>query len=562
MILPSSVLCLRRSNNHRALLFTRYMSRLARQPQKQPARLVLSSKVAEPKKLRQKKADTPPAALNQRHASIRPQRLIREKDSVQGKAQDRKKLKTEFKQMKMAQSLSTVSRTARTISGEKIQSRSSFDEFNLLETIKEAIRADALSDLETVQPTPVQKLVIPVLLQADEDKRKAHAGEMKPYLIAAETGSGKTLAYVLPVIDHIKRAEDAQRLEEECLWTSSNVDPFDLEIPTLESEEGYGRPRAVILVPTSELVSQVGALLKSLSHRVKFRAVQISRDYSPKVLRNRLASQVDIVVATPHLLGSLTAKSPGTFSRCSHIVVDEADSLFDRSFSPITSAIIGRANNLERLILCSATIPRSLDTRLRIIYPEVKRLVTPNLHAIPRRVQLSLVDIDADPYRGNRNLACADTLYTIAKEDSEGSYVKKVVVFVNEREAAAEVAQYLRSKGLDAVEYARDTVGRAASSVLDQFTGPKQEADPGTDGKQRVKILVTTDIASRGVDTKTVKNVILYDVPYSTIDFIHRLGRTGRMGRRGKAVILVDKNTNKGWVADIRRSMYMGGPLV
>src|SRR5690606_13207098 len=120
-------------------------------------------------------------------------------------------------------------------------------------------------------------------------------------------------------------------------------------------------------------------------------------------------------------------------------------------------------------------------------------------------------------------------------------FAKRVVVFVNERETTEEVTKYLQETGFNAVSINRDSDSR---KILESFTGEKEPSTAGWDGirKGGIKILVTTDLASRGVDTKNVKNVILYDVPYTSIDFIHRLGRTGRMGRRGRAWVLVDKD--------------------
>lgn len=565
-----------------------------------PSRLVLSTRVAD----RKQKPST--SGLNIRQAKLPPPRPGSFRDVRKPSAdtrfgrkdsQDRNKPKPSFKHMKMAQTLSPVSWTQRTSVEAKIEPWSSFNDFDLLPSVKEAISNEALKDLTTIQPTAVQRLSIPVLTGMGlKVRQKAMSGSrFESFLIAAETGSGKTLAYIIPTIDYLKREEEALRKEEVLKeedkakrlarkLEQEQKELFDLEIPTVERTDINGKPRAVILVPTSELVNQVGAVIKSISHIVKLRSALISRDFTGRVIRNRLFSApIDILVSTPHLLSSMAENDPRILSNCSYIIVDEADSLFDRSFSPITSAIISRAENLKRLILCSATIPKSLDRSLRKLYPDMQRLVTPHLHAIPRRVQLSIVDADADPYRSNKPLACADTLHKLAKDESEAGFIKKVIVFVNERETTEEVASYLRSKGFDAASLERDTADRKAAAVLDYFTGPKTAVGPGTNAMDRMAVLVTTDIASRGVDTKTVKNVVLYDVPFSTIDFIHRLGRTGRMGRRGQAVILVDKNTNKAWVKDIKkysthiasidshalltawaknRAMYLGGPLI
>lgn len=538
-----------------------------------PSRLILSTHVAD----RKQKSGT--GGLNVRQAGLpspRPFQNTKRSNSdthpSQKNSQDRK-AKPSFKHMKMAQSLSPVSWAQRTSTEAKIEPWSSFNDFDLLPSVKEAVSNKVLKDLTTIQPTAVQRLAIPALIGMGLKARQktVSEGRFESFLIAAETGSGKTLAYIIPVIDYLKREEKvlleykskeeeipnslAKRLEKE------QRELFDLEIPTVENTDINGKPRAVVLVPTSELVNQVGAVIKAMSHVAKLRSALISRDFSGRVIRNRLFfSPIDILVSTPHLLSSLAENDPRILSNCSHIIVDEADSLFDRSFSPITSAIISRAEGLKRLILCSATIPKSLDRSLRKLYPDMQRLVTPHLHAIPRRVQLSIVDTDADPYRGNKLLACADTLHKLAKDETEEGFVKKIIVFVNERETTGEVASYLRFRGFDTASLERDTSDRKDASVLDYFTGPKTAVGPEVKAMDRMAVLVTTDIASRGVDTKTVKNVVLYDVPFSTIDFIHRLGRTGRMGRRGQAVILVDKNTNKAWVKDIKK--YENGFLL
>lgn len=544
-------------------IFARGMARTSSGQRDRPSRLMLSTRVAD----RKQKPST--GGLNVRQAGLTPPRPFRDtgrSDSSTRKDSQDRKTKPSFKHMKMAQSLSPVSWAQRANTGAKIENWGSFNDFDLLPSIKEAVSNKALNDLTTIQPTAVQKLVIPVLTGMGLKARQkiVFKGRFESFLIAAETGSGKTLAYLIPTMDYLKREEEIlletkfseEEVEARSLAKRLEMEQqlFDLEVPTVENTDVNGKPRAVILVPTSELVNQVGAVIKSMSHIVKLRSALISRDFSGRVIRKRLFfSPIDILVSTPHLLSSLAENDPRILSNCSHIIVDEADSLFDRSFSPITSAIISRAEGLKRLILCSATIPKSLDRSLRKLYPDMQRLVTPHLHAIPRRVQLSIVDIDADPYRGNKLLACADTLHKLAKDDTEEGFIKKVIVFVNERETTAEVASYLRFRGFDAASLERDTSDRKDASVLDYFTGPKTAVGPEVKAMDRMAVLVTTDIASRGVDTKTVKNIVLYDVPFSTIDFIHRLGRTGRMGRRGQAVILVDKNTNKAWVKDIKR---------
>jgi ATP-dependent RNA helicase MRH4 len=306
-------------------------------------------------------------------------------------------------------------------------------------------------------------------------------------------------------------------------------------------------------------------------------------------------------MSTPHLLASIAKTDPYVLSRVSHIVVDEADSLLDRSFAPTTLEIIDKtASSLKQLILCSATIPRSLDSLLRKKYPEVRRLATPNLHAVPRRVQLGVVDIDKDPYRGNRSLACADVIWSLGKAgggESPGPFAsymgptdKKILVFVNEREEAEDVAKFLQAKGIDAVSFSRDSLQRQ-SEILAEFTEsrpPPNPVDimlaqrkkrledsaipfemPGEPKEPRpsrkllnTKVLVMTDLGSRGIDTLPVKTVILYHVPHTTIDFLHRLGRVGRMGKRGRGIVLVGKKDRKDVVREVREAMFRGQALI
>lgn len=175
-----------------------------------------------------------------------------------------------------------------------------------------------------------------------------------------------------------------------------------------------------------------------------------------------------------------------------------------------------------------------------------------------------------------------------------GPKVKKILVFVNEREEADEVAQFLRTKGIDAVSLSRDSDTRRQEEILAEFTEtpdepttdevlmaqknrreleavpfamPEQPANRGgarSSGRQlsNTKVLVTTDIASRGIDTLAVKTVILYHVPHTTIDFIHRLGRLGRMGKRGRGIVLVGKKDRKDVVKEVREGMFRGQALI
>lgn len=586
------------------------------------ARMTLSPNVAKTslKKPRPGRDRTGPfAAMNQTQARIRDAPRSRSQAALKRSGEDGKSEKKEaplYKALKMQTTLSPVTYGRRTAIKSKISNITSFDHFPLLPAVRHSIFSQALSGLADVTPTPIQRLAIPQLLGDTSQNKKAPKNsddepQYDQFLLAAETGSGKTLAYLLPVVDAIKRAEKIDKEEEKLLEEQKAKEreerlknrTFDLE-PEEPPMTDAGRPRAIILVPTSELVSQIGTQVKALSHTVKYRSGMIASTLTPRRIKNTLfhPDGIDILVSTPHLLTSIAKTNPYVLSRVSHLVLDEADSLMDRSFLPTTMEVVDKAApSLKKLIFCSATIPRSLDNQLRKRYPNIKRLTTPNLHAIPRRVQLGVVDIDKEPYRGNRNLACADVVWSIGKagESSDGPgyghlapymgpKVKKIIVFVNEREEANEVAHFLNSKGIDAVSLSRDSSSRKQEEILAEFTqvelpptseeiilARKQaraekaipfalpEKKPEVERRlPNTKVLVTTDIASRGIDTLAVKTVVLYHVPHTTVDFIHRLGRLGRMGKRGRGIVLVGKKDRKDVVREVRDGMFRGQALI
>jgi len=488
----------------------------------------------------------------------------------------------------MHKSLATVGYGHRTRIKQRIQQIESFDQFELLPSVQKAVSGDVLKGMVGIKPTPVQRLAIPALLGQDTEGKKSRpksAPSRRDFLLAAETGSGKTLAYLLPAINAMKAAEAQdeivaaykERLQAEKERRSV---PGYRGPKVFEPHPTTARPRVVVLVPTAELVDQVGAVATAISHEVKFKAQRLSANMSAKVIERNLFSTngVDLVVATPHLLASIADSDPNVLSRVTHLVIDEADSLLDRSFSPVTTKIIDRAKpSLQQLIFCSATIPKRLDSYIGEEYPNAQRITTPNLHAIPRRVQLGVIDVVKDPYRNNKNLACADAIWSIGKEAAkheggqgeDGVDVKRIIVFVNEREKTQEVADFLESKGIDAVALHRDNAEHRQSEMLASFTTREPlKIDRGVAAQARgrrlpnTKVIVATDLASRGIDTLAVRHVVLYDVPHTSIDFIHRLGRAGRMGRRGRGIVLVGKDDRRDIVADVRESMFMGQALI
>ena len=577
--------------------------------ERKPSRMVLSPRVARPapskndafRRQRQKEGYVGPfGGMNRTVANI--ERFERPSSPTTTDARPRSgsgrkaaggkesKGRDTRKALKMQQALHPIGYGQRTRTKTEMSKFEDFSQFDLVPGVQEAISGEALKGMVDIKPTPVQRLAIPALLghKASSLSRipSASASGRKEFLLAAETGSGKTLAYLAPTINALKKSENNnpdiaaynERLEKEKLKNEGQ--PVSSWIENFEPHPNKARPRAVVLLPTAELVGQVNKVAKAIAHVARLKIRPLSGDYTAMKIQNNLYHNmgVDMIVATPHLLASIADSDPYVLSRVSHLIIDEADSLLDRSFAPETSKIIDRAlPSLKQLVFCSATIPRRLDKYLDEKFPDMHRITTPNLHAIPRRVQLGVIDVSKDPYRNNKNLACADAIWSIGKEaaDHEGPIkgemdVKRIMVFVNERETTKEVADYLVSKGIDAVALHRDTLESRQSEMLESFTTKdpmKVSLDsslPSLKGRRlpNTKVIVATDLASRGIDTLAVRHVVLYDVPHTTIDFIHRLGRAGRMGRRGKGIVLVGKDDRRDVVAEVRESMYRGQALV
>ncbi|KAL2181721.1 P-loop containing nucleoside triphosphate hydrolase protein [Thermothelomyces heterothallicus CBS 202.75] len=583
-----------------------------------PSRMVLSDRVARGSRAddasrRSRDRDRPEGpwgGANRTVANIDParrrgpasNRRDRKADTRDEPGQTRDKDESHLKALKMQRALATISYRQRTAVKARISDVESFEQFDLLPSLKEAVYNEVLKGMVDVKPTPVQRLAIPALLgkpvgqHADAGRRpKGAEPKREEFLLAAETGSGKTLAYLLPIIQALKIAEaddDAVKAYNERLEAERERRggaPVSEWIDKFEPHPNHARPRAVVLVPTAELVDQVLATAKKISHVAKFKVRPVSASYSPVKIQRNMYSHggIDMVVATPHLLAAMAESDPNILSRVHHLVIDEADSLLDRSFSPETTKIVERAMpSLKQLVLCSATIPLRLDNYLADHFPDIKRIATPNLHAIPRRVQLGVVDVSKDPYRNNKLLACADAIWTIGKDsslqgDADEVDIKRIMVFVNERETTQQVADYLVSKGIDAVALHRDTPEHRQSEMLASFTTrePMRATRDEIEAAKRAvlaragpaaprrhlpntKVIVATDLASRGIDTLAVRHVVLYDVPHTTIDFIHRLGRAGRMGRRGRGIVLVGKNDRRDVVAEVKESMFRGQALI
>lgn len=423
---------------------------------------------------------------------------------------------------------------------EKVQS---FSSLRIEPTVREAITSEILGHLQTKTPTAIQKLAIKAIRASKKAPNSLHT-----YLLAAETGSGKTLAYLAPLMSNLKD-EEINNPEE---WGKMQRAPII---------------RSVVLVPTLELVSQVNDVVRTLSSKPKLSSFASGQGISTKSASARLSRRTDILITTPdRFLNMFSGESAkGQLRHCRQAVIDEADTLMDDSFAQSTQQAINQLPNLNDLVFCSATIPRSFDRRMHKMYPDATRIVTPGLHKIPRHIDFRVIEVFKPPFLNSKQLALHQALYSIHHDNSEEGLVKRVVVFVNKSDEIETLVNYLNEKGYPAVGAFGKISRQERMGIIQDFISPakslEEEKEQYANSPTKVKVLVTTDLLARGVDMQNIRNVVLYDLPFSSVDMLHRAGRTGRLNKRGKVILFVTKKESQGWVKGLERTVKNGMAL-
>ncbi|MBG9388445.1 DEAD/DEAH box helicase [Caenimonas aquaedulcis] len=341
--------------------------------------------------------------------------------------------------------------------------------------------AAACKDAGFDTPTPIQVQAIPPLLQG------------RDLLGLAATGSGKTAAFALPLL---------QRLA-----AGKHLAPR--------------RTRVLVLVPTRELSAQVGEVFRVLgagaAHRLKIAVLFGGVSVNPQMMN--LRGGADVVVATPGRLLDLLERNALRLDAVESLVLDEADRLLDLGFSAERERVLAALPAKRQTLMFSATFP-----------PQVEALAASLLHEAIR------IDVATEP--GAEPAIVQRVIAVDAKRRTEllrhlvqeGKW-ERVLVFVATRYAVELVAGKLYDRGVYAVPLHGDMSQGRRTEVLQDFK----------DG--RWDVLVTTDLAARGIDIPGLAIVVNYDLPRSPNDYVHRIGRTGRAGAAGMAVSFVSAAT-------------------
>ncbi len=338
---------------------------------------------------------------------------------------------------------------------------------------------DDLEERGLATPTPCQCQAWPIVLSG------------RDLIAIAETGSGKTLAYVLPAIVHVNMQ------------------------PALEMGEG---PIALMLAPTRELASQIELEVAKFaeSSEIKHACVTGGVPKGPQIKTLKWGG-IEICVATPGRLIDLLDGGQTNLRRTTFVVLDEADRMLDMGFEPQIRRIIAQTRCDRQTLLFTATWPvevrevarefiRNDPVEMRVGGAGDGLLASKNVEQIVHMVE------DAE--------AKYAKLMEILEEEMDGS---SILVFVETKALVDQLTRRLRSEGWPALGLHGDKEQKERDWVLEEFRAA------------RSPIMISTDVASRGLDVVGVKLVVNHDFPKTVEEYVHRIGRTGRAGRKGKS---------------------------
>ena len=344
---------------------------------------------------------------------------------------------------------------------------STWNDFNLNKQL-----LDAVAESGFQQPTEVQQKCIPLISGGQQ------------VIGIAQTGTGKTAAYLLPLFMKLRYAQ------------------------------GHDA-RAIILVPTKELVVQVSAQATALAKYTDLRIVAIYGGVGPKTQIEAIKKGFDLLIATPGRLLELYQRNELVLKQTKTLVLDEADRMMDMGFMPQLRKLFEVIPSKRQNLLFSATFPVKVERLMSefIEFP-VRIEITPQA-TVATKVSQELY------YVPNFITKINFLEYLLAKELD----FVRVMIFTRTKAAANNVFHFLERKKLGPLKVVHSNKGQNSRiNAMNEFK----------EGKLR--ILVSTDVASRGIDVTNVSHVINFDVPIIYEDYVHRTGRTGRAFQEGKAI--------------------------
>lgn len=348
------------------------------------------------------------------------------------------------------------------------------------------------------QPTDIQAHAVPTALAGHD------------IFAQSKTGSGKTLAFLLPAVQRVMKQKALSKRD----------------------------PRVLIVAPTRELATQVFTQLRLLIAGTSIKAVKIlgGENFNDQI--KALRNDPHFVVATPGRLADHITKRSLQLSGLELLIFDEADRILDLGFTEQLKMINEQANHrLRQTLLFSATLDHAqVDALSR------------NLLKKPKQITLSAAneqhsDIKQTLYLADHLDHKEALLEHFLKQDDVG----QCIIFTATRADTSRLSEALNTKGFKSVALAGDLTQSKRLDIMDSFS------------RENFKILITTDVASRGLDLLSVTHVINFDLPKHAEEYVHRIGRTGRAGFKGNALSLVGP---KDWTSYLAIKSFLNDELV
>ncbi|XP_043708851.1 DEAD-box ATP-dependent RNA helicase 24-like [Telopea speciosissima] len=351
------------------------------------------------------------------------------------------------------------------------------------------------------KPTPIQCQALPIVLSG------------RDIIGIAKTGSGKTAAFVLPMIMHI------------------------MDQPELEKEEG---PIGVICAPTRELAHQIYLESKKFAKSHGIRVFAIYGGMSKLEQFKELKAGCEIVVATPGRLIDMLRMKAVTMFRSTYLVLDEADRMFDLGFEPQIRSIVGQIRPDRQTLLFSATMPHKVEKLAREILSDPVRVTVGEVgmanEDITQVVQVIPSDAEKIPWLLEKLPGMIDN--------------GDVLVFASKKATVDEVESQLLQKGFKVSALHGDKDQASRMDILQKFKSGIYH------------ILVATDVAARGLDIKSIKSVVNFDIARDMDMHVHRIGRTGRAGEKdGTAYTLITQKEAR-FAGELVNSLIAAGQNV
>ena len=355
--------------------------------------------------------------------------------------------------------------------------------------------------------TPIQKAIIPHILQKND------------CLGCAETGSGKTVAFLAPIISLLLKdgppIEDKEYLKQNSKYSNS-----------------CSYPVCLVLVPTRELAEQIYIESRKLLYKT---GIVVSKCYGGVPIDGQireLRQGVDIVIGTPGRIIEFIDKKVLYLNLIEYLVIDESDRMLDMGFKPQLENIINDNKQMKQKekrinLMFSATIPEEVEEISYEFMKENCYLISTNKNRGNKK-----------EYNANENVE--QLIYYVKEEEkiaklheilqtTEGN----VLVFLEKKKSVDKLENFLLSRNYNAIGIHGDKIQSERQKAIKKFSSGE------------IPILVATDVASRGLDFPNVSYVFNFDMPKNIEDYIHRIGRTGRVGNKGKAISFYNENNKQ-----------------